>query len=214
MVSIKVYISGNEFSSPWVSNWTGTLSLISNLPPNQLKFNYKFINEKDKFLETNLAIAQDAEELQSLDWLVFLSNEILWPADSFLRLIKNGSYDAISGWHLNESNTTDIIERLDTTLLHRNNAINYMSPDEIVKKPLPFKVEYTNMNFFAVKANTFSQLTQPYFKQVILEETTSISNNSVIVPWYYSFCNRLNAIGKEIFVDPMIRVSKISRSLL
>ncbi len=214
MTSMKVYISGNEFSSPWVSNWTGTLSLLSNFPSNQLKFSYRFINERDKFLEINSAIAQDIEEVATVDWLVFLNNEIIWSPDSFFRLTKNTTYDAITGWHLNEAGNTDIIETLDKVSLLRNNTINYMNAEAITKRPLPFKIQYTNMNFMAIKANIFLTLPRPYFKQSMLEEKTAISQNTIVFPWYYSVCDTLNEFGKEIFVDPAIKVSKISRSLL
>lgn len=214
MISIKVYVSGNEFSSPWVNNWTGTLSLISNLPPNQLKFNYKFIYEKDKFLENNISIMQDINEINTLDWAVFISNEVLWSPENLLKLVDNVSYDVITGWHSNENGSTDIIEKLNTTELIRNNSINSMTPSGIIDRPLPFKIEYANMNFMAVKASIFSKMQTPFFSQVLLQEKTDISSNNVVFPWYYSFCNKVNEMGKEIFLDPNLRVAKISKSLL
>jgi hypothetical protein len=214
MVSIKFYISGNEFSSPWVTNWTGTLLSMRGLPSNEFKFNYKFISEKDKFLENNFIISQDIDELKTVDWAIFISSEIMWQYNVLLKLIHNNSYDVITGWHINENGSTDIIEKLNATELVRNNTINFMTPDSIVNKPLPFKIEYANMNFMAVKGSIFSELSTPVFRQFILEETTAISNNSVVFPWYYSFCHKLNAAGKEIFLDPTIKVSKISKSLL
>lgn len=214
MTSVKFYISGNEFSSPWIANWTGTLLSMCGLPPSEFKFNYKFIGERDKFLENNLIISQDIDELRTLDWAVFINSEIMWPYKSLLQLISNNTYDAITGWHLNENGSTDVIEKLDSTGLLRNNTINFMTPDSIVSRPLPFKVQYANMNFMAVKASIFSEIPTPVFKQFILEENTTISTNSVVFPWYYSFCNRLNQFGKEIFLDPTLKVSKISKSLL
>lgn len=212
-MQVIFYITGETFSYPWVSNWSDTLSVLAS--NKHISFKYKFMHQSDKYLENNLGIFQDINDLNVADWVVFLSNEVIWHPAAILHILQNQTYDAITGWHMNESGKTEIVRNLNENDFLHKNIIEYMTPDQIQKQPLPFRIEYCNLNFFAIKGEIIREMNYPWFTQVILNQESSVINyNSITFPWYYSFCKKFNSLGKEIYLDPTLRINKISKSLI
>jgi hypothetical protein len=202
MISAKFLAMGKNFSGVWVNNWTGTLSFMA---ANKFNITWKFLDGKEPLIELNHAFKDTAKT----DWVVILSSDVIWNSEQIKQLLLNNTYDAISGWKYLENRKTDVIQSLDTRSLLQNNSINYLDPNDILAKPIPFKVEYTSLSFVAFKTELIQNIN--FRPQYII---SADKQKELLLPWNFSICKQFNEMGNEIFVDSRMQMKTILKQIL
>jgi hypothetical protein len=196
MISAKIIAFGKNFSGHWVNNWTGTLSFLA---ANNINFNWQFYDWDEPIIELNHAIASLSPQF---DWLVLTSGEVVWSGEQLKNLLLNDTYDAISGWRYTPAGTSDVVQSLDERFLLHNNGINYLADNDIAIRPIPFKIEYSQLNFVAFKAKTIHN---KVFSPQYIEDT----NKKILLPWHFSVCKQYRADGNEIYLDPRFKMKTL-----
>jgi hypothetical protein len=195
MINAKFLAFGENFSSLWVNNWTGTLSFLG---ANKFNIAWQFYGGTEPFIELNHALST----IDKFDWVVLLGKDVLWNADQIKQLLLNDTYDAIAGWKYLNNGTTDAVQSLDERALLYNNAVNYLNPQDVTIRPLPFKVEYSHLSFVAFKANLV-------YNKRFIPQYIEDNNNKFLLPWHFSVCKQFKEQGNEIYLDPRLQMKTL-----
>jgi hypothetical protein len=202
MINAKFLAMGESFSGLWVNNWTGTLSFLAS---NKFNITWKFLDSKEPLIELNHAL----KDVSKTDWIVILSNDVIWNMEQIKHLMLNNTYDAISGWKYLENGKSDVIQSLETRSLLHHNMVNYLEPHDILIRPIPFKVEYTSLSFIAFKTELIQNIN--FRPQYI---TSPDNQKEILLPWNFSVCKQFNDMGKEIFVDTRMQMKTLLKRVV
>ena len=134
------------------------------------------------------------------DKIVWIDSDIAWTPDDFMRLYES-DLDVVSGAYLLASgDVTAYPKRLGPALRY----------EEVLTMKEPVKVHSVGFGFLAVKHGIFERLSRPWFQSVPVTMTDDETGEEWTFPIMgedISWCERVNQLGIDIWLDPTVRVT-------
>ena len=134
------------------------------------------------------------------DKILWIDSDIAFNASDAIKLYESDK-DVIAGMYIASDGSVPVIE----TELGKSIDIK-----TAMEKTEPFKVWGTGMGFMCVKNGVFESLSKPWFQ--------SSSTKAFIVDKLFefnlpaedlSFCDRVGKSGKEVWIDPSVKVTHL-----
>jgi hypothetical protein len=134
------------------------------------------------------------------DKIMWIDSDISWEPIDFFRLY-NSDKQIISGCYQIEDNTATVyMEPLGPA----------MPAKELIKLDKPFKTFGVGFGFLCVKSGVFENMKRPWFSQEEIEvknkDTGEIEYKFPLMGEDLSWCNKVQKMGMDIWVDPLVRV--------
>ena len=135
------------------------------------------------------------------DKIFWIDSDIEWEPEDFFRLLESDK-DVISGCYLIESGESTIFMKpLGMPMLKQ----------EILDKKKIFQARAAGFGFLCVKQGIFEQMERPWFSQidveVLNEETGELEYKFPLMGEDVSWCEKVYRMGRELWVDPLVRVN-------
>jgi len=135
------------------------------------------------------------------DKILWIDSDIEWEPEDFFRLLESDK-EIISGCYMMETEEVTVYPKPLGNPLHKN---------DILKMKKPFTVRGVGFGFLAVKTGVFEEMERPWFSQVEVEvmneETGELEYKFPLMGEDLSWCEKAHRMGKEIWVDPLVRLT-------
>lgn len=135
------------------------------------------------------------------DKVFWIDSDIEWESEDFMRLLQSDK-DIISGCYL--------IETGEVTVFMKPLGMP-MTKAEIMERKRPFQARAAGFGFLCIKQGIFEQMDRPWFSQVevevINEQTGEKEYKFPLMGEDVSWCEKAYRMGKELWVDPLVRVN-------
>lgn len=207
-MKIILCVPGKTFSDNWVNAWTSTTALLGRSGHTwgySMSYDPVVYYARNRVLggnNVNGAVQKPFQGSVDYDYMVWIDSDMVWKADDVLKLLSHDR-DIVSGCYVTQNNVDfPIVETLDYDKLAQQGAFSFMTRSELDAKAAPFKVSYVGFGFLAVKKGVFEAMNYPWFQPRWVQHDQFVDFAAEDV----SFCWTAAELGKEIWVDPSIRV--------
>jgi len=133
--------------------------------------------------------------------LMWIDSDISWEPIDFFRLYQSDK-EIIAGCYQIEDNTVTA---------YREALGPAIPAKEIMSMRHPFKVFGVGFGFLAVKSGVFETMTRPWFAQEVIsvmnKQTGEEEYKFPLMGEDLSWCNKAQRMGKDIWIDPQVRVT-------
>ena len=212
MSHIVFIVQGSHFSSSFMICWT---SLVEYCKNNNIQFVYAFLNEKGVYSLNNVLGGNLlGDKNQSLfnnkfeyNKIIFIDSNILFTIDDVKTIIEHDS-DVVTGLYLGEdSKKFQCADVMNDNLYKKTGSYKMMNTEDIIEliqtDTNEFVVEYTELNFLAIKKGVFEKIGYPWFSNEM-----QIEGKNGYYHWNICFCKKLKEHGINIHVLMNILFSK------
>lgn len=133
------------------------------------------------------------------DKLMWIDSDISWTTEDFIKLY-NSDKEIISGMYLLGSGDVTVYPKLLDAAMRYEDALVL---DE------PFQAEGVGFGFVCIKSGIFESMSRPWFQSVPITKKMSDGTELTfpIMGEDLSWCKRATDMGKEIWVDPSVKVT-------
>jgi GT2 family glycosyltransferase len=137
------------------------------------------------------------------DYMLWIDSDQGFSFDDFAALMER-KRDICAGWYETVSGNSSVGLHFDESKFKETGEIPLMSPKDIKKRGVPFKVDFVGFGFVLIARGVFEQIAYPWFSH---DEITM--NNGVVrqLGEDFTFCRKAREAGFSIWVDPTVRVS-------
>jgi len=140
------------------------------------------------------------------DKIFCIDSDILWSPSDFMKLYKS-DYDVVSGVYYEAQGKDAVIHQY-------KNSHRMMTRQELNQINQPFKVYGVGLGFVCAKKGVFESLKRPWYG--LGKVQTQVGNTIYDIPLGEDlfWCERVADSGKEIWVDPQVRLGHIKTNIV
>jgi hypothetical protein len=142
------------------------------------------------------------------DYMMWIDSDISFTNDSFFNLLKMDR-DIASGWYAQPGGASSggfyspVVESMDDDYFKKHGTYQFLTTEDMSKKPGPIKVDYIGFGWVLVKRGVFEKLDYPWFAPKLLSIGEGIQD---VCSEDVAFCHDAKAAGFDIWLDPKCRV--------
>ena len=134
------------------------------------------------------------------DKIIWIDSDITWEPIDFFKLY-NSDKEVVSGCYLlHEDSCAAFLEPLGASLTRK----------DILLRDKPFKVYGVGFGFLCVSSGVFERIQRPWFSQeeieIVNKDTGVVEKKFPLMGEDLAWCNKVQKMGVEIWLDPKVRV--------
>jgi hypothetical protein len=137
------------------------------------------------------------------DYMMWIDSDISFTSENFFSLLSMDK-DIASGWYAQPGGPySPVVERMDEEHFKKYGTYEFLTIEDMSKKPGYIKVDYIGFGWVLIKQGVFEKLEYPWFAPKLLsigEDIQDVCSEDV------SFCHDAKAAGFDIWLDPKCRV--------